>query len=945
MMVPDLAQLSDEDLYRALMAAKAAAGPDLLRDPATMAHGLDPQYQPRPHLRVVSDALTGLELGEYDRLLVTTPPQVGKSYLTSEWFPLWWLALHPMDRVVVGSYADSLAHRRGKKVRGLIEEHGGEFGLTIQRGSSSMQDWGVSAGGGMRSVGVGAGLTGHSANCLFGEAIIDTTHGPMSIGSYVDFGCSYPVLAYDHAEKRSVWADVIATSVSKKRVIEVVTAKGRSIRCTPDHQFFVPGRGYVPARDLAPGDPLLRAKGKPEPGMPPVRGSGGATLGRTREKVQEGGLGSLLQPGLPEPFLDSAEKAVPHLRKSGPPSERVLRHGVSQSGSVFDDGLRLLREGVHDSPVRAREARATGSEVVHVLDRVPRGASLSTNDEGVRGLRCSDAQQPVVGIPVLHGGMQGQKLWELGTEEASRAELPSLPNHLPAEEFPTAILFEAVRGRRARAQDDRGEELQVQKRPVICSGVPADASTDHGTRRAPLRGMQGTRVLRHDHLEGKGSQEEHLRDSPHQRGRGEQPATESGDTVQGMPCDPPQVGCDAVAMVRPVRGEEVRVYDLQVARTNNFFAEEVLVHNCVIIDDPHKDRSEADSARIRQGVHDWYSSTLLTRLQPDRSAVVIVQTRWHDDDLAGRRLKEEGRLEEGGRWKVVHLPAIADSKFGPDPLGRAPGEPLTHPKIPTADVEARRRWWADKRGSVAPRDWHALYQGDPQPDEGTLLPKGMLNARTHNPPPVTPIKTGIAVDPSGGGRDTAGIIGGFLGTDQRLYLTHDRSVTGPSEAWGRATCELAAEIDADFIVVEANYGGDMTTTIIRLAWDRLTRDNPNDPRYRRLVPRVRTVHAKKGKLLRAEPIAQQISDDRMRLGAYLPLLVHEWEHWQSTDPDSPGRIDASVYLGYDLLPVPGSGAVISTPTSARINRAHSGGGTGGGGGAGPRINRHRGGRR
>lgn len=358
----------------------------------------------------------------------------------------------------------------------------------------------------------------------------------------------------------------------------------------------------------------------------------------------------------------------------------------------------------------------------------------------------------------------------------------------------------------------------------------------------------------------------------------------------------------------------------------------------MIIDDPHKDRSEAESARMRQGVHDWYSSTVLTRLQPDRSAVVIVQTRWHPDDLAGRRLDEEGRLEEGGRWKVVHLPAVADRKFGTDPLGRAPGEPLTHPKIPTADVEARRRWWADKQASVAPRDWHALYQGDPQPAEGTLLPKGLLKQRTHIPVPASPVKTGVAVDPSGGGRDTAGIIGGHLADDGRLYLTHDESVTGPSEAWGRAACELAAQIDADFVIVESNYGGDQAATVIRLSWARLAQDHPDDERYRRLPPRVRTVHAKKGKLLRAEPIAQQISDDRMRLGAYLPLLIHEWEHWQSTDPDSPGRIDASVYLAYDLLPVPGAEAVISAPTGVKITRAggSSGGGRGGGGGQGGR---------
>ena len=98
--------------------------------------------------------------------------------------------------------------------------------------------------------------------------------------------------------------------------------------------------------------------------------------------------------------------------------------------------------------------------------------------------------------------------------------------------------------------------------------------------------------------------------------------------------------------------------------------------------------ADAKSEASRRALHDWYSSTALKRLQPARNAVVAIQTRWHPDDFAGRRLAEEGRIEEGGRWKVIHLPAIADPKFGPDPLGGAPGDPLPHPKIPTRQEAA-----------------------------------------------------------------------------------------------------------------------------------------------------------------------------------------------------------------------------------------------------------------
>ncbi|WP_277426304.1 DNA cytosine methyltransferase [Streptomyces sp. ADI97-07] len=80
-----------------------------------------------------------------------------------------------------------------------------------------------------------------------------------------------------------------------------------------------------------------------------------------------------------------------------------------------------------------------------------------------------------------------------------------------------------------------------------------------------------------------------------------------------------------------------------------------------------------------------------------------IQTRKHPDDWAGRRLADEGRIEEGGRWRVIHLPAIADPKFGTDPLGREHGEPVPHPKIPARDTVRLRAWWADMKATSIPR--------------------------------------------------------------------------------------------------------------------------------------------------------------------------------------------------------------------------------------------------
>lgn len=351
--------------------------------------------------------------------------------------------------------------------------------------------------------------------------------------------------------------------------------------------------------------------------------------------------------------------------------------------------------------------------------------------------------------------------------------------------------------------------------------------------------------------------------------------------------------------------------------------------NLILVDDPHAGRAEAESPRIRNGVHEWWSSTASTRLQPDMGAVILIQTRWHEDDMAGRRIAEEGRLDQGGRWKVVHLAAIADPKFGEDPLGRAAGEPLTHPKIPTRNRVRLSSWWEEKKRTSMVRDWHSLYQGDPQPVAGALATYDLIRAITDAATDVEPQKIAVAVDPSGGGRDVAGIVGGFLGDDGRLHITHDVSGVMASEDWSLEACRLAYDTDASVIIVETNFGADMALLVVRTAWKHLvdTGEIPADE----LPPQIRAVRARQGKLLRAEPIAQQMYQDRIRFRGVFPDLAQEWCSWQPTDPASPGRIDASVYLAYGLLPIPSTGVTWAAPTGQMPATSQSPlSGTGGG---------------
>ena len=120
----------------------------------------------------------------------------------------------------------------------------------------------------------------------------------------------------------------------------------------------------------------------------------------------------------------------------------------------------------------------------------------------------------------------------------------------------------------------------------------------------------------------------------------------------------------------------------------------------VVIDDPIRSREDADSETVRDKIWDWYKSDLYTRLKPG-GRIVLIQTRWHEDDLAGRLLAD--MAAGGDQWEIISLPALAEAN---DPLGRAVGQPLWPEWEDIANLERKRR-------AVGPRDWSALYQQRP----------------------------------------------------------------------------------------------------------------------------------------------------------------------------------------------------------------------------------------
>lgn len=149
-----------------------------------------------------------------------------------------------------------------------------------------------------------------------------------------------------------------------------------------------------------------------------------------------------------------------------------------------------------------------------------------------------------------------------------------------------------------------------------------------------------------------------------------------------------------------------------------------------LIDDPVKSRKEADSPTYRQNAWDWYLADFRTRLKPG-GAIIIIQTRWHEDDLSGRILPKDYDFRsgwvtarDGEQWYVLNFPAIC--MRDDDGTGRKVGEALWPGYIDLSMLE-------QLKATQGSRNWDALYQQRPRPSDGGIFKESWIRRYSNIP--------------------------------------------------------------------------------------------------------------------------------------------------------------------------------------------------------------------
>jgi predicted phage terminase large subunit-like protein len=318
----------------------------------------------------------------------------------------------------------------------------------------------------------------------------------------------------------------------------------------------------------------------------------------------------------------------------------------------------------------------------------------------------------------------------------------------------------------------------------------------------------------------------------------------------------------------------------------------------LVIDDPIKGVQEAESKRERDKLWDWFTNVAMTRLMT-AARVVIIMTRWHEDDLVGRLTDPRNPCyddEVAQQWRILSLPAIADDN---DPMGRAKGEALWPERYPLEYLNEIRR--------LNGKGFSALYQGKPTPDDGDFFERKWL--KTYSPE--------------------------MLPKNLRVYVASDHAVSTAQTA--DKTCLIPVGVDEEdniWILPDVWWRRADTDDVVDAMVDLMQRHNPSiwwaekGHISKSIGPFLRKIQQERGVYTVVEEVTPakdkqtraQAIRGRMAMGkVYFPKFSPWWQDAQDELLKFPSArhddfVDALAHIGMGLSrQVAANGPVVKVP--------------------------------
>ena len=342
---------------------------------------------------------------------------------------------------------------------------------------------------------------------------------------------------------------------------------------------------------------------------------------------------------------------------------------------------------------------------------------------------------------------------------------------------------------------------------------------------------------------------------------------------------------------------------------------------------PTQDQVEAFWFEVISIFHELITAKVLYKNEtkhvveyPGTKTRIRAKTAWNADSLRGDTcdilILDEYQLMNEDAWELVGAPMLLDNDGDavfiytpPSLISRSvtkARDPLHAAKLfKKASLDTTGRWEtfhftshdnpfiSEQALSEISRDMTSLaikqeiMAEDVDEIPGALWSRKVIEDTRVPEKPRTP-RIVIGVDPQGKKKDSAetGIIAAAKGYDGHGYVIGDYSINGTPKEWGKRVVMAYYDLEADRVVVEANYGGEMVKEVIRSIDD--------------TIP-VKMVNATRGKIVRAEPVSARFENGECHMVGSYPVLEDELCSFTQESDWSPNRLDAMVWAITELL--------------------------------------------